>query len=92
MRFGTCASLHGPAAKPYSMAAGSLPHPNPLQALRQMGVEGVLVLDVPPGTPAAKAGMQVGARGEKRRASAKCWPYSHFGCCQPNQARGAAVH
>lgn len=30
----------------------------PPQALRQMGVEGVLVLDVPPGTPAAKAGMQ----------------------------------
>lgn len=31
-----------------------------LQALRQMGLEGVLVLDVPPGTPADKAGMQVG--------------------------------
>lgn len=32
----------------------------PPQALRQMGLEGVLVLDVPPGTPADKAGMQVG--------------------------------
>ena len=32
----------------------------PAQVLRQMGLEGVLVLDVPPGTPAAKAGMQVG--------------------------------
>lgn len=32
----------------------------PPQALRQMGIQGVLVLDVPPGTPAAKAGMEVG--------------------------------
>ena len=31
-----------------------------VQALRQMGLEGVLVMDVPPGTPADKAGMQVG--------------------------------
>ncbi|KAL4433043.1 hypothetical protein ABPG77_006470 [Micractinium sp. CCAP 211/92] len=30
----------------------------PAQALRQMGLEGVLVMDVPPGTPADKAGMQ----------------------------------
>ncbi|KAI7844814.1 hypothetical protein COHA_001694 [Chlorella ohadii] len=30
----------------------------PPQALRQMGLEGVLVMDVPPGTPADKAGMQ----------------------------------
>lgn len=30
----------------------------PPQALRQMGLEGVLVLDVPPGTPADKAGLQ----------------------------------
>lgn len=30
----------------------------PPQALRQMGIQGVLVLDVPPGTPAAKAGME----------------------------------
>lgn len=31
-----------------------------VQALRQMGLEGVVVLDVPPGTPADKAGLQVG--------------------------------
>ena len=31
-----------------------------VQALRQMGLEGVLVLDVPPGTPADKAGLKVG--------------------------------
>ena len=38
-------------------------HPPPclaVQALRQMGLEGVLVLDVPPGTPADKAGLKVG--------------------------------
>ena len=29
-----------------------------MQALRQMNLQGVLVLDVPPGTPAARAGMQ----------------------------------
>lgn len=30
----------------------------PPQTLRQLGLEGVLILDVPPGSPAAKAGLQ----------------------------------
>lgn len=45
------------AAYGSSFAAALLSLPR-LQAVRQMGLQGVLVLDVPPGTPAAKAGMQ----------------------------------
>ena len=59
---------HGPrcprAVEPSSPGWSALPRCRAgLQALRQMGLEGVLVLDVPPGTPADKAGMQVGRAG-----------------------------
>lgn len=60
-----CACIDMLLAQPRSGAKGTASHLVPLplcmQALRQMGLEGVLVMDVPPGTPADKAGMQVGS-------------------------------
>lgn len=81
-----------PMARCRLMLRGSPQHLFPLQALRQMGLEGVLVLDIPPGTPADKAGMQVGAskrdsaRGHTTDASPDPPPARrHY--CQQSQAQ-----